>query len=150
MKECLDDLFSSVSGSRNTKIKIPDLEIAAYSGADLIAFSGHNGLMDTDIEPVNPTDGFHREVVVLGCISQSYFDRPLMKSGGFPLLTTTNLMAPEAYVSEAVFRAWSNLASGEKLRQAAGVAYNKYQKCGVRGATKLFATGWDPEPLDGQ
>lgn len=28
-----------------------------------------------------------------------------------------------------------------------GVAYDKYQKCGVRGATRLFVSGWSDEEL---
>jgi len=146
MKECLEDFFNAVNGNNTDSISAVGHQIGVYGAADLIAFSGHNGLMDTYIEPVSASDGIYREAVVLGCMSQFYFDGKLRKAGGFPLLTTTNLMAPEAYVSEAVFRAWSNLATDEELRLAAGMAYNEYQKCGVRGATKRFAAGWDVAP----
>ena len=51
-------------------------------------------------------------------------------------------MAPEAYVIDALINSWVTLEEETKIRKEAGKAYNKYQKCGIRGATELFRTGW--------
>ena len=34
------------------------------------------------------------------------------------------------------------LQDEEKIHHAAGSAYNQYQKCGLKGAKRLFKTGW--------
>jgi hypothetical protein len=55
---------------------------------------------------------------------------------------TTNFMAPEAYVLEALIKAWATEQSDFYLRNSVGAAYHKYQQCGLKGATNLFCTGW--------
>jgi hypothetical protein len=32
--------------------------------------------------------------------------------------------------------------NAEQIRNRAAIAYDKYQKCGLRGAHRLFTTGW--------
>lgn len=147
MVACLEDTFSALAGSRKDSLVADDRYVGTYGKADLIAFSGHNGLMDEWVVAPENTDGRRRDVVIMGCISQRYFNEALLKAGGYPLMMTTNYMAPEAYVTEAIFTAWSNLESPANIRKAAGMAYDKYQKCGVRGATRLFVSGWSDEPL---
>ena len=51
-------------------------------------------------------------------------------------------MAPEAYVLKAAVDGWILGEDGAKVRQRAAEAYNKYQKCGMKGALRLFVTGW--------
>jgi len=147
MVACLEDTFASVAGSLKDSLMVTGRYVDTYGAADLIAFSGHNGLMDEWVVAPENTDGQHRDVVVMGCISHRYFNEALLKARGYPLMMTTNFMAPEAYVTEAIFTAWSNLESPANIRRAAGVAYDKYQKCGVGGATRLFISGWSDEPL---
>lgn len=112
-------------------------------GADLIAYVGHDGLMDFTL-PAGPTpvDARKREAVILACISSKYFAQPLRRTGAAPLLWTTGLMAPEAYVLKAAVDGWMLNESGEQIRKRAAEAYHKYQKCGMRGALNLFASGW--------
>jgi hypothetical protein len=38
--------------------------------------------------------------------------------------------------------AWIADEDGEKVRERAAEAYNKYQHCGLRAAQRLFVTGW--------
>jgi hypothetical protein len=51
-------------------------------------------------------------------------------------------MAPEAYSLRAALEGLIARENGEQIRQRAAVAYDKFQKCGLRGAQRLFATGW--------
>ena len=60
----------------------------------------------------------------------------------YPLLWTTNLMAPEAYTLKSALDGWILGESNNKIRERAAVAYDKYQKCGLNAARKLMATGW--------
>jgi len=51
-------------------------------------------------------------------------------------------MAPEAYTLKSALDGWMEHESNEQIRQRAAGAYDKYQKCGLRGAQRLFASGW--------
>lgn len=143
MKECLVSLFDAVSGRKMDTLTMGSSKIGLAGNADLLVFNGHNGLMDYyDIKFLNAADQLKREVAVIGCASKSYFNPHLKYAGGYPLLMTTNLMAPEAYVLEGVLDSWAMGESGAAIRKSAGAAYHAYQKCGLKGATNLFSTGW--------
>jgi hypothetical protein len=51
-------------------------------------------------------------------------------------------MAPEAYTLKAALDGWIAAENDEAIRQRAAQAYDKYQKCGERAASRLFAAGW--------
>ena len=75
--------------------------------ADLVAYVGHNGLMDFKLSShPKRRDDRERRAIILACASKSYFSPALQQSGATPLLWTTNLMAPEAYVLSAAIDAW--------------------------------------------
>ena len=67
---------------------------------------------------------------------------PLRQDRATPILWTTNLMAPEAYVLKAAVDGWIRKEDGSGIRARAAKAYNSYQNCGLTSATRLFATGW--------
>ena len=142
MKHTLNDFMASLAGKKTGKIVIGEKSLAAWGGADLIGFNGHNGLMDMNVSPQTNIDGRKKDAVVIACASHSYFVEHLARSGGYPLVCTTNLLAPEAYVLRNVLDAWGKGEPAPEVRLAAGRAYNQYQKCGLKGATRLFKTGW--------
>jgi len=143
MEACLEDYFGALAGNKKGNQRMDTKAIELYAGADLIAFNGHNGLMDYPDFPMVPnTDEVYKDAVAVGCISQRFFKPYLLASKSYPLLMTTNLMAPEAYVMEAVINNWAMEKDGETIRKKAGDAYHQYQKCGVKGARRLFYSGW--------
>ena len=79
--------------------------------------------------------------VVLACKSHGYFTEPLGKVGCKPLITTSGLMAPEAYTLDAIIRSWAAGEGPEAARRAAAGAYAKYQKISRRAAERLFVAG---------
>jgi hypothetical protein len=87
-------------------------------------------------------DDAERDAVVLACASKQYFAAPLREAGARPLLWTTNLMAPEAYVLGAALEGWLAGEAGGLVRERAAKAYHAYQNCGLRAARGLFASGW--------
>ncbi len=141
------DFLESAAGRSGETITVQtrngDLELHAHGSADLVAYIGHNGLMDFAL-PAAPSarDERQRRAIILACASKQYFDKPLLQTGATPLLWTTNLMAPEAYVLSAAIDGWANKESDDAIRVRAARAYHKYQNCGLRAATRLFATGW--------
>ncbi len=116
------------------------LTLPAGGAAHVVAFVGHNGLMDFSLSgQPGPTPGtLPRSSLVLSCASKPYFAGLLDSAGSHRLLLTTGLMAPEAYTLDAALRAWFSGASPSAVHEAAAAAYHKYQKCGNRAAKRLF------------
>jgi hypothetical protein len=147
IKRTTIDFFASSAGAMNDAIEIKDgnktFQLGINGNADLIAYIGHDGLMDFQLEEsFAKQDEAKRDTIMLACISKSYFAEHLRKAGANPLLWTTGLMAPEAYVLHAALEGWINGEDGERIRNRAAAAYNSYQRCGLKAAQKLFATGW--------
>ena len=137
------DFLEAAAGKPGEKLKARDVEFHTAGSADLVAYIGHNGLMDFKLH-ANPKrrDDRQRRAIILACASKQYFSPSLQTSGATPLLWTTNLMAPEAYVLSAAIDGWLKKESDEQVRSRTAAAYNKYQNCGLRAANALFATGW--------
>jgi hypothetical protein len=111
--------------------------------ANLVAYVGHDGLMDFRLSSVpRKRDSETRDAIILACASKGYFADALRAGGARPLLWTTNLMAPEAYILAAALDGWLKKETDEQIRLRAARAYNQYQHCGERSASNLFATGW--------
>jgi hypothetical protein len=107
--------------------------------AHVVVFVGHNGLMDLEPPSVRDGDGGPaRAAIVLACASRPYFSDLLLRSRAHPLLLTSGLMAPEAYTLDAALRAWFSTGDAMQVHDAAARAYDKYQRCGLRAAKRLF------------
>jgi len=118
-------------------------EFPAGGAARLLAYVGHNGLMDFSLAetPKGSGAGPAREAVVLACKSQLFFEKPVREAGARPLVLTTGLMAPEAYTLAAALEGWLAGEPPEAVAARAARAYDAYQKCGAGAARKLFAAG---------
>jgi hypothetical protein len=147
MREAVTDFLSAASGLNSQSLAVKSNEanvtVTVGGGADLVVYVGHDAFMDFQIKPVvgrNTTKP--RMAIVLACASKSYFAPYLKYARVTPLLWTTGLMAPEAYTLKAALDGWIANEDGERVRQRAAQAYDKYQHCGLRAAQRLFATGW--------
>ncbi len=137
------DFLEAAAGKPGEKLKAGALEFHSGGSANLVAYVGHNGLMDFQLHAdPKSRDDRQRRSIILACASKQYFSPALKASGSTPLLWTTNLMAPEAYVLSAAIDGWMKKEGDEQIRLRAADAYNKYQHCGVKAARSLFATGW--------
>jgi len=143
MKETINDFFAAVAGAKRENVSAGDTTLQILGSADLVAFVGHNGLMDFDLEnqPVKK-DNEKREAVILACASRNYFAKPLRKTSAAPLLWTTNLMAPEAYILHDALEGWAKGEDAAKVRVRAAAAYAKYQRISLKSAQNLLVTGW--------
>lgn len=144
IKAAIRSFISCAAGHGKKSIQLEHdgafVTLQAGGAAHLVAYVGHNGLMEYHLGEVpKPKAGAApRSSIVLACASKSYFLKPLQHGGSHPLLLTTGLMAPEAYTLDAAVRAWFDGKGAAEIRDAAGAAYHKYQKCGLRAATRLF------------
>jgi hypothetical protein len=127
----------SENGSEKGKIAL-----AAGGGAHVVAYVGHDGLMDFALtrSPLAAPGALPRSSIVLACASRPYFAGHLEVGGSHPLLLTSGLMAPESYTLAAALDAWIGGKPSEEVRNAAAGAYHRFQKCGLKAAKKLFVT----------
>jgi len=147
IRQAILDFLSSAAGQGSQTISVPEasgaVQLAVLGGANLVAYIGHDGLMDFQL-PLFPRkkDETHRDAILLACASKQYFVEPVRASGAYPLLWTTGLMAPEAYTLKSALDGWIAGESNERIRDRAAEAYDKYQKCGSRAAHRLLVSGW--------
>jgi hypothetical protein len=147
IQQATRDFLEAAAGTAgeavNVSVEGKLLTLNLAGSANLIAYIGHNGLMDFQLTSLpHKRDDEQRDAVILACASKSYFAEPLRLTGANPLLWTTNLMAPEAYILSAAIEGWSRKETDEEIRLRAAKAYDQYQNCGLQSANKLFATGW--------
>jgi len=147
IKHAILDFLEAASGGQAESVPVTfggqTVTLRIRGGANLVAYAGHDGLMDFQLPslPVGKSENA-RQAIILACISKSYFAAPLHATGATPLLWTTGLMAPEAYTLKSAIDGWILHESNEQIRERAAVAYDKYQKCGLKGARRLLVTGW--------
>jgi hypothetical protein len=143
IQQSIMDFLEYASGGKGEILRADKLALQCGGGADLIAYVGHNGLMDFALSSYpKPQDDRRRDAIMLCCASKNYFSAPLKTAGATPLLWTTNLMAPEAYILKAAIDGWILHESAEQVRMRAAQAYNTYQKCGLKAARNLFSSSW--------
>lgn len=146
IKSAVSDFLSAAAGRNQEEIPLRanSTETLPIGGAaDLIVYVGHDAFMDFQIPPISGAKGKNpRQTIVLACASKLYFAPYIRETGAEPLLWTTGLMAPEAYTLKSALDGWIAGENAEAIRQRAARAYNKYQNCGDRAASRLFATGY--------
>lgn len=143
LQHATSDISVIAEAYRGSQIRacIEDFESAAASGEyDLVAFIGHNGLMDFNLPEPEPRENRRTDAIVLCCMSDSYFSRRLRKLGCRPILTTRQLMYPGSFILSDVIEAWKSNASLAEIRRAAGKAYARNQKISVKAGSGIFAS----------
>jgi len=130
------------SGTRREALGIPS-SVPAGGASSLVAYIGHDGFMDFQLSSFpRQQNTARRDAIILACISKTYFADALRATGAHPLLWTTGLMAPEAYTLKDALDGWIARENDEQIHERAARAYDHYQKCGIKGARRLFVNGW--------
>jgi len=146
IRQAIADFLEAAAGGEPESIPVKSGEqsllLKVRGAADLVAYAGHDGLMDFQLTTLPHGKSGNRQAIILACISKSYFSAPLRATGATPLVWTTGLMAPEAYTLKSAIDGWILRESNDQIRERAAVAYDKYQKCGLKGARRLLVTGW--------
>ena len=144
IKQAIIDFLAMANGRHERPYPVSDSSALPFGGqSDLVAFIGHNGLMDFDIRtPDPPNTDNTRDAIVLACYSKNYFSNYIRSARAHPVLWSTHLMAPEAYVLHDALREWCKEKPAESIRMAAARAYAKYQRCSLSAAQKLLVAGF--------
>jgi hypothetical protein len=115
-------------------------ENAAVAGdSDLVAFIGHNVLMDGDIDPPAQMAKGKTDMMVLCCKSDIFFRIRQQEIGLHPALYTADYMYPGSFILHAALDPWLDGKGNDAIRAAAGEAYAKNQKIKVAAATGVFS-----------
>ncbi len=143
IKTCTQDFLSACAGQYKDTVHINKTIIGTHGNSTLLAYIGHNGLMDFKLEEsFNNSDHKIRDCIILACMSKNYFTVPIKATQANPLVWTTGLMCPEAYTLHDALTGYVNNESNEAIRSRAARAYSDYQKCSEKAARGLLVTGF--------
>lgn len=143
IKQTMADFLNAMAGATAATVIIGHDTLGIAGNAAMVAYVGHEGLMDVSLDSFPPQrDVRKRDAVILACESKQYWYKIMQKSGANPLLWTTELMCPEAYTLHAAITGWLNNETAQQIHARASQAYSKYQKCSVKAASVLLATGY--------
>jgi hypothetical protein len=107
--------------------------------AALTAYIGHNGLMNFPAPTLNsPMAPAHIPTIALACASDAYFTKLLRNVGAEPLLMTTQLMYPGAFILHDALESWFAGERKAQVRLAAARAYAKNQHISIKSASGVF------------
>ncbi|WP_430906076.1 hypothetical protein [Maribacter sp. 2-571] len=137
------DFLEASAGNAEQKIGYGEKELCFGGGSDLLAYVGHDGLMDFELRlTLEPANVKKRDAIILACVSKTFFEPYLKMAGANPLVWTTGLMSPEAYTLKSALDGWILGETDALVRERAAKGYHTYQKCGMRGARNLLVTGY--------
>lgn len=144
IKDCTIDFLNSSAGRLKDTLNVNGKTIGINGNSKLIAYIGHDGLMDFRInQTFENADKHERDIVILACKSKQFFSSYIQQTKANPLLWTSDLMCPEAYTIHDLLEVYIKSPKDmEKMNTAAAQAYSKYQKCSIKDANNLLVTGF--------
>lgn len=96
IKQCTEEFLRCSAGKRKEAVEVDGTAIGISGNAELLAYIGHDGLMDFSLdEEFENSDGRKRDVIILACFSKMHFGPHLKNANVNPLVWTSHLMAPE-------------------------------------------------------
>jgi len=143
ISQCTLDFLNSACGKKLDTLKVGSINLGIGGNANLLAYIGHDGLMDFELpEKFVNTDNKRRDIMVLACYSKHYFSKVLKSANVNPLLWTSGLMCPEAYTIHDALHSYCKNEDVVTINNSAALAYSKYQKCSMKAAKNLLLSGW--------
>lgn len=139
------DIIQLKNGGKTTNLKAGgNSHMVGYVGHDLLmdlSFLSYNGLTEiVDLDKITPAKtNLAKSAVVLACQSKKYFLEKLNSLGLHSLILTNTNMAPEAYTLDAILTGFFAGKTPKQIHEDASIAYNKYQKSGIKGARRTFS-----------
>lgn len=152
MFETVNDFLRAISNNHTETVTLDDSsQIQIHGAADLVAFNGHNGMLDLYYDQPDywyNTSNTSKDMVVIACYANEYFEREAMRAKAYPLVRAISRLHPGAFVLSAIIDDWAMLKDIEAVRLSAGRAYCEIHDCSIKTSKKLFYKGWRPENLN--
>ena len=148
------EFFLNIAGGNNVQnircqYNNKETLLSAGGKSHVVAYVGHNGLMDPTFLGYNPklTNMKMKNItpiernppkssIVLACESRKFFMSKLKELGSFPLLLTNGKMFPAASILDVSLSVWCSGKSEDDVIIAAAEAYYQNQK---RYGTTLYS-----------
>lgn len=143
IKTCMNDFICSAHGHLKTTDDVKGKTLSFGGNAELLAYIGHNGLLEFGLDKPDLADQKIRKIIALACYSKHSLSQYCQHQSVQPLVLSTGLMAPEAYTLHDALNAYIKNQPIDSIRMAAASAYHRYQKCGLKAAKNLLKSGWD-------
>jgi hypothetical protein len=143
IQKATSDFLQACSGKGLVTVHSGGNEIPFAGFSDIITYIGHNGLMNFSLpNQFKKQNEEKRKAIILACKSKPFFRQHIKTTGAEPLLWTTGLMAPEAYILHDAIDTWIKAGGDKDVQQSAAAAYARYQKCSLKAAQNLLVCGW--------
>ncbi len=143
IKDCTIDFLKSCAGQMKSTVTSDNKNIGIGGNAKLLAYIGHDGLMDFSLDETYPNkDGKTRDAILLACYSKNFFAKHLNPTKANPIVWSTGLMSPEAYTLHDALEAYINNQPQAVAREKAAAAYSRFQKCSIKAARNLLVMGY--------
>lgn len=145
IQTCMTHYFAALAGHHPVTITAGGSTFAAGGAAGLIAYIGHNGLMEFKVEVPLPTPAVKtvpRAAIALCCLSQSHFRLHLERIGAHPLILTRQLMYPAAQLLREGIAGWLEGADAAACTARAAAAYATNQNISRKAAAGVLASGF--------
>ena len=107
IQACIEEFIKASNRQNVETITFENQSISFGGDSDLLAYIGHDGLMEFDVNIKHQAQTDEGpDVIILACYSKEFFSHHIKQAGANPLLWTTHLMAPEAYTLKAAIDGW--------------------------------------------
>jgi len=92
IQQCTEDFLESSAGLSKDTIHMNDKTIGIAGNSSLVAYIGHDGLMDFELSSsFRNIDDKKRDIIILACYSKHFFSPHLVNANVNPLVWTTGL-----------------------------------------------------------
>jgi hypothetical protein len=135
---------ADVSGQGSRTVKLADgSEVTAGGAAQIVAFVGHNRLMDLD-SFTWPTPGTDKKgTIAIACETAAYMKRDVPAETRVPLLMTSDFLFSNAAPLEAAVLAFAEGGGYARIRRDAAAAYALVQDKDVKRVAGAFTNPSD-------
>lgn len=137
---------ADVSGGPARTVATPTGAIAAGGAAQLVAFVGHNRLMDLDgfAWPAPPPASDPKGAIAIACDTAPYMKTQVSAATRVPLLLTADLLFANAAPLEAAVLAFAQGGGYRQIRLDAATAYAGIRAREVKHVVGAFTNPADP------
>lgn len=134
-----------LSGLEERVIELPSGDpVRAGGAAHLLAYSGHNRLMDVDAYEWPAPGARAIGAIAVACLTADYMDRRVPAPTRVPLLMTRDFLFANAAPVEAVVLSFARGGGYREMRLAAAEAYAGVQKKENKRVFGAFTNPADP------
>jgi hypothetical protein len=136
---------ADISGGASRTVRIDETTtLAAGSAAQLVAWVGHNRLMDLPrFDWPAPAKGPVQGTIAIACHTAAYMEAAVPAATRVPLLMTRDFLFSNAAPLEAAVLVFAGGGDYAEIRRAAAVAYAAVQKRPVKRITGVFTNPGD-------